>query len=110
MTKPSNSDKERRAVPWLRVDTFDELMNHEKEIVSRIEMIPNGGQLFMIHPFMLFKDIGVELSARAEQEIKQRVPSLAVLSAVPYNALKNSKERQKVRFHVHGLFERRRTP
>jgi hypothetical protein len=107
MTEPSYTEKEHGAEPWLKVDSFDELMKHEKEILERIERIPNGGQLFLIHPFMLLRDIGVELSERAEQEIRQHEPRLTGLSTVPYQALKNSKERQRVRFHLRGLFERR---
>jgi hypothetical protein len=82
-------------------------MKHEKEIVARIEGTRNGAHLFLIHPFMLLRDIGVELSERAEQEIRQHEPHLTGLSAVPYEALKNSKEKQSIHFHLHGLFERR---
>jgi hypothetical protein len=103
----SHSGKEQRAKTWLQVDSFAELMKHEKEIVERVERTPNGGQLFLIHPFMLLRDIGVELSERAEQEIRQHEPRLTGLSAVPYQALKKSKEKQPVRFHLRGLFERR---
>ena len=94
--------------PWLRVDSFDELMEHEEEIVRRIERTPNGGQLFLIHPFMLLRDIGVELSERAEREVRQYEPRVTGLSAVPYEALKNSREEQTIRFNVRGLFERRK--
>lgn len=103
-TQPGNPQNPRT---WLKVDSFDELMKNEKEIVDRINRFPNGTQLFLIHPFMLLKDIGVELSARAEQDIRRHEPQITGLSAVPYNALKNSKEKQNVRFHLRGLFERR---
>jgi hypothetical protein len=108
MAERSSADKEHGARPVLRVGSFAELMKHEKEILERIKGLPNGGQLFLIHPFLLFKDIGVELSERAEQELRRYQPSLTALSAVPYQALKNSKEKQHVRFHVRGLFERRK--
>lgn len=110
MTEPSYTEKEHGAEPWLKVDSFYELMKHEKEILERIERMPNGGQLFLIHPFMLLQDIGVALSERAEQEILECEPRLTGLSAVPYHALKNSKEEQNVRFHLRGLFERREKP
>lgn len=106
MTRTSAPRNEPTPVPWLKVDSLDELMKHEKEIVSYIERVPNGGQLFLIHPFMLFKDIGVELSKRAEEEILTLEPRLSALSTVPYAALKNNKEKQKVQFRVHGLFDR----
>ena len=107
MTELSPSGKVQGAKPWLKVDSFAELMEHEKEIVDLIERTPNGGQLFLIHPFLLLHDLGVELSKHAEQEIIQHEPHLTGLSHVPYHALKNSKEKQNVHFHVHGLFERR---
>jgi hypothetical protein len=108
MTNLSSSQKEHTAKPWLQVNSFDELTKHEKEILERIERTPNGGQLFLIHPFLLLRDIGVELSERAEQEIRQHEPRLSGLSAVPYQALKNSTEKQNIRFHLRGLFERRK--
>jgi hypothetical protein len=107
MTEMSFTEEEYRVAPWLTVDSFAELMKHEKEILACIERTPNGGQLFLIHPFMLFQDIGVQLSVRAEQEIRQHEPYLTGLSAVPYQALKNSNEKQNIRFHLSGLFEQR---
>lgn len=94
-------------VRWLKINSFDELIQHEPEILERIADTPNGGNLFMAHPFMLLADIGVELSDQAREEIKRHEPYLSALSATPYNALKISKEEQRIRFHVHGLFQRR---
>ena len=107
MTDLSSSPKKQRGKPWLQVNSFDELMKHEKEIVERIDRTPNGAHLFLIHPFMLLQDIGVELSSSAEKEIIQQEPHITGLSAVPYEALKNSKEQQNIHFHLHGLFERK---
>ncbi|MBF0176917.1 MAG: hypothetical protein HQL63_08735 [Magnetococcales bacterium] len=90
----------------IQANSFAELMEHEKEIVARIGQKPNGGQLFLIHPFQLLKDIGVDLSEKAIAEIKQREPQLCGLSDVPYRALKNSNSKQNVTFHVRGLFNR----
>lgn len=108
MSKTSSPDKKKHGeMPWLKVNSLDELMKHEKEIVKCIERTPNGGQLFLIHPFLLLQDIGVELSECAEEEIRRHEPHVTGLSAVPYEALKNSEVEQHVRFHVHGLFKRR---
>jgi hypothetical protein len=101
------SQREHVVEPWLKINSFDELMKHEAEIVARIERTPNGGQLFLIHPFMLLQDIGVELSEAAQKEILQHEPHITGLSAVPYHALKNSAAKQNIQFHLHGLFERR---
>ncbi len=92
--------------PWLRVNSLDELMKSEKDILECIDRMPNGGYLFLIHPFILFRDIGVELSDQAEREVRELEPRLTALSPVPYNALKHAKEKQNVRFHLRGLFRR----
>jgi hypothetical protein len=93
--------------PWLVVDSFDELMAHEAEIVARIARLPNGGNLFMANPLMLLDDLGVKLTSRAREELVQRVPELSALSPTPYLALKSSIEPQTIHFIVHGLFQRR---
>jgi hypothetical protein len=95
------------AEAWLNVDSFDQLMEHEAEIVKRIADFPNGGNLFLCHPLMLLADLGVVLSERARQELLTVEPQLAALSAVPYRALRSSTAPQKTRVHVRGLFRRR---
>lgn len=85
-----------------------ELTEHEPEILRRINAVPNGGNLFMTHPFMLFDDIGVEFSAAAREKLVAAEPQLANLSERPYNALKSSRSPQRVRVHLKALF--RRTP
>ena len=92
---------------WLKVNSFDELMQHEKEILDRIAHTQNGANLFMAHPLMLLADIGVQLSEDAKKEIISREPHFASLSEVPYKALKASAEQPSIRFYLHGLFERR---
>jgi len=93
--------------PWVKIDSLEELFKHEAEILKRIEQIPNGGNLFLIHPFMLLADVGVELSENAQKQIIRQEPHLSGLSAVPYNALKASKAKQNFRVHLKGLFERK---
>lgn len=91
----------------LRIDSYADLLKHEPEILGRIEALPNGGNLFLIHPFLLFEDIGVELSERARNEIINIEPALAGLSAAPYQALKASNSRQSFEVRLKGLFGRR---
>ncbi|MDQ3918330.1 MAG: hypothetical protein M3348_07615 [Acidobacteriota bacterium] len=107
MPKVSRPEAGAFAKTWLRVDSFEEMMKNEEEIVERIRRTPNGAQLFLVHPFLLLRDIGVELSERAELETQEHEPRLTGLSARPYEALKRSGAKQNVRFHLHGLFERR---
>jgi hypothetical protein len=96
----------KQSLPLIAVNSFNELMVHENEILERINRVPNGGQLFLIHPFMLLQDISVQLSQQAKQEILQHVPELTGLSNVPYLALKNSREKQHINFHLRGLFKK----
>ena len=91
----------------LKINTYEELLAHESQIVERIANTPNGGNLFLIHPFLLFEDIGVELSENAKAEILATEPRLAGFSTLPYQALKASNSPQNVRVHVRGLFARR---
>jgi hypothetical protein len=91
----------------IKIASFEELVKHEKEILERIAATPNGGNLFMTHPLMLLADVGIELSERSVKEILRHEPHLSGLSAAPYKALKASKEKQQVRFHIRGLFKRR---
>jgi hypothetical protein len=90
--------------PWLEIATFDELVGHELEILKRIGEVPHGGNLFMAHPLMLLRDIGVVLSEEAQSEIMAREPHLSALSRQPYLSLRRSQQEQKVRFHIRGLF------
>lgn len=95
-----------RASPWLQVASFDELMEHEREIVTRIAHIRNGANLFMANPFRLLADIGVELSPEAIAEIHEHEPHLGTISDTGYDALLASRSTQRVRYHLHGLFRR----
>jgi hypothetical protein len=42
----------------LLIGSYAELLEHEREILRRIEDLPNGGKLFLIHPFLLLEDVG----------------------------------------------------
>jgi hypothetical protein len=88
----------------IHIDTFAALLKHEKEIVERINAMPNGGALFLIHPFLAMQDAGVELSARAREEIMRTEPRVGALSPVPYKAMKTSRAKQNYRVRIRGLF------
>lgn len=102
MTKSRNP-----AQPRLNITSVEELMEHEKEIVSRIAALPNGGNLFMAHPFLLLADIGVELSKSVRAQLTRQDPYLTGLSDTAYKALKGSRGQQRMKFHVRGLFQPR---
>ncbi len=96
-----------RLVESLSINSYADLLQYEQEILDRIEALPNGGNLFMIHPFLLFEDIGLVLSQEAKDEILTIEPRLAGLSELPYAALKASESQQGYEVHLKGLFERR---
>lgn len=106
ITVEVNDPAAEELVPWLKINSLVELIQHEREIIDRIAHTYNGGNLFMAHPFMLLADVRVELSEQAKQEITHCEPHLLGLSPAPYNTIKASKERSTLRFHVHGLFRR----
>jgi hypothetical protein len=91
---------------WLKIDSLAELTQHADEVLERIALIPNGGNLFMIHPFLLLADLGVQLSEQAKAEIIREHPALSALSPTPYHALKENRHPQKLKFRLRGLFER----
>ena len=95
-----------KAFPLIRISSLEELFRLEPEILARIERTPNGGNLFLIHPFLLLADIGVELSDTARQEIVHNQPEISGLSPIPYQALTNSRAPQTVRYRLKGLFRR----
>jgi hypothetical protein len=92
--------------PWLMADSLKDLRRHEPEIVERIARIPNGGNLFMINPFLLLDEIGVSLSEKAQQEMVELEPTLSSRSSIAYQFLRSSQTPQRIRFHVKGLFRR----
>ena len=100
-------DEQRPAAPWLTINSFDELIKNEKSILERIEKTPNGANLFMVNPFLLLADIGVQVSEQAQSEILKANPNISGLSRTPYAALKRSTARQNVNFRLKGLFQRR---
>jgi hypothetical protein len=91
---------------WLTINSFDDLVKHEKQIIDRIEKTLNGPNLFMIHPFLLLADIGVHLSAQSKNEILEFSPQISGLSHTPYDALKRSGAKQNVGYRLKGLFRR----
>ena len=92
---------------WLQIDSFDDLLAHEEEIVARINELRNGGNLFLANPLLLLEDIGVALSEEAKAQIIESEPSLSALSAKPYQSLKRSRVTQNLQVELNGLFRRR---
>lgn len=92
--------------PWLRADSLEDLLREEARVVERIGATPNGGNLFLAHPFQLLADLGVALSERTRREIIRVVPELSTASPAAYQALKASREPQTIVIRIRGLFPR----
>ena len=93
--------------PRLRVESYDDLENYEAAILERIATMPHGGNLFLLHPFMLLEDVGVDLVELFKRALIEERPALATLSALPYAALRrNPGAEQAVVVRLKGLFKR----
>jgi len=92
----------------LQINSLEELISHEEQIVAQIAEMRNGGNLFLANPFMLLADLGVVLSDQAKEEILEIEPSLSTVSKATYESLKSSRCTQNIQIKVEGLFRRRR--
>ncbi len=101
--KPLVSDSFRKKV---QISSIEDLQKYESEILDRIRKIPNGPNLFMIHPFMMLSDVDVELSDDVIKKLVEIEPHLSALSVIPYEILKKSNAKQSVTYTLRGLFPR----
>ena len=91
--------------PWCRIESFDDLARHQAAILERIEQLPHGGNLFLLHPFLLLEELGVALGEDFKRGLVARQPALATLSEQPYRALRVSgRTPQAVQVRLRGLF------
>ncbi|HEX6187942.1 MAG TPA: hypothetical protein VFZ40_07670 [Pyrinomonadaceae bacterium] len=93
----------------LQLSSLQELMASEDEIVRRINETPNGGNLLMLDPQRLFKDLGIQLTPEAEQEWKASQPNFFPQSISPhvYDAMAASRPtKEGLRVIVKGLFRK----
>jgi hypothetical protein len=92
----------------LRAASLNELLDHEEDIVRRINALPNGGQLLLLDPQRLLRELGVEMSAEAEEQCRAASGSVfADGKEHAYDAFKKSKPTGGIRVRVNGLFRRR---
>jgi hypothetical protein len=92
---------------WCRIDSFDALEREQPAILERIARLPQGGNLFLTHPFLLLEEVGVELSEDFKRQLLAQEPALATCSPLAYRALRaNSGVAQAVRVQLEGLFRR----
>lgn len=90
----------------IAIRTYDELLKSEQELLERIRLLPNGGQLYLIHPLLVFADVGAELAPDVQEEFAARHGGAGGWSEVPYRALRVSTSKQPTQVTLRGLFRR----
>ncbi len=85
------------------VDSYDDLLQREEDIVGRINHAVNGPHRFLLEPFRLLADVGVTVTPTAREEIVTHNPGLRSVSATSYEALTRTKQRQSLRFRIRSL-------
>lgn len=88
------------------IQSYEALLEREPELLARIAEIPNGGMLFLLHPLLLFTEIGVQLMPHVEEEFALRHGGSGGWSEAPYRALRESTAPQSVEVCLRGLFRR----
>ncbi len=90
----------------ITISTYDELLNHEQELLERISALPNGGQLYLIHPLRVLAEVGAELAPDVQDEFAAQHDGSGGWSEEPYRALRESTSAQLGRVTLRGLFRR----
>lgn len=89
------------------INSFEELMRYEKEVIEIISRTRNGGNLFMAHPILFLKEVaGLNLTERAIRELISREPVLGLLPEDAFRAIKGSLQEQDIKFEIRGLFKK----
>lgn len=89
------------------INSFDELMQQEKDVLEIIRKTRNGGNLFMAHPILFLKEVaGLNLTERALRELISREPILESLSEDAFRAIKGNSQEQHIKFEIRGLFKK----
>jgi hypothetical protein len=93
-------------LPLLNVSSFDELLQHEKEIVRRIRALSNGGHLLLLDPQRLLRDVGVRASPEVLRQTREKHPGLFTTDGGEgaYERVAKSGTSGAVRVTVNGLF------
>ena len=90
----------------IAIRTYDELLKSEQELLERIRLLPNGGQLYLIHPLLVFADVGAELAPEVQEEFAVHHGGSGGWSEEPYRALRESTNKQPIQVTLRGLFRR----
>jgi hypothetical protein len=97
--------------PVLAVTSVKQLLSYEKEIVERINCLPNGGRLLLTDPQRLMKDIQIELSSDVLAEWRSRYPEFFAPTNREhvYDAVTISRPGNEIIVNIKGLFRRKKS-
>jgi hypothetical protein len=87
------------------VGSLEELQHHARKLIDTINATHNGGARFLAHPLRMLRDLDIELSPEALNQLLKLEPSVAGGSDVAYEALMEAEEESNVRVVIsEGLF------
>lgn len=89
------------------IASFEDLISHEREIVRRVNLTPNGGHLFLIDPLRFLDSVGITVASLALTEWRKHIgnPSFGKPSQKsPYEAIRDTKG-SRSRFTFRALFK-----
>lgn len=92
--------------PPIPISTYEDLLEHEQELLERIDAVPNGGLLYLIHPVMLLAEVGASLSEDLQDDFSARHGGIGGWSEEPYRALRRSTSEQPSHVTMRRLFRR----
>jgi hypothetical protein len=92
----------------LSVTSLKEILNHEPELVRRIQAMPNGGQLLIADPIRLLGEVGLRWNPDVLEELKSKHPAFFKPTGREhtYDTVKQSHPGDDIRVTVKGLFKK----
>ena len=90
----------------IKINNWEELCEHEPEILQRIKALPNGDRAFVTHPLLCLTMVGVNLSEKFRDTLIRLHPTLALKSPFVFRAILNNKIDDNIKMNLSGLFRR----
>lgn len=75
----------------LQISSVAELRAHEIDILDRIHREPDGDCLFLLNPFRLLSEIGVEITTEFRAQLLRNRPHLGAPSLMAYEAVRQAR-------------------
>jgi hypothetical protein len=92
----------------LHISSLEKLLDHEGEVVRRINATPNSGRLLLLDPQRLLRDLRVEITTEALEEWRVAHPEFFARTnrEHAYDAVARSQPGDEIRITVKGLFRK----